>query len=204
MILLIGLDWRCPLRRRRLSRGHRLLMPMSKTCGVEFVIYEGIEPAYERRRKILETAVGQPCAPGEVSSHFAQEPADRHPRQITRLLSSLPLLDRPNEVIERIADEVLGHIGHPDTVLAEDPPVVTGLVVVEPAEPFDVIYDDRTEEAIPFLGVGNHRLKRFARSGLSAADRVIGVPAKDVQAMFLSVLLDRRALIVEGLFLLVS
>ena len=135
---------------------------------------------------------------------FAQEPADRHPRQITRLLPSLPLLDRPNEVIERIADEVLSHIGHPDTVLAEDPAVVTGLVVVDPAEPFDVIHDDRTEEAILLLGVCDHRLKRFARGGSSAADRVIRVPAKDVQAVFLSVLLDRRALIVEGLFLLVS
>lgn len=146
----------------------------------------------------------QPCAPGEVSADFAQEPADRHPRQITRLLPSLPLLDRPNEVIERIADELLGHIGHPDTVLSEDPAVVTSLVVVDPAEPFDVIHDDRTEGAILFLGVCDHCLKRFARGGLSAADRVISVPAKDVQTMFLSVLLERRALIVEGLFLPVS
>jgi len=78
------------------------------------------------------------------------------------------------------------------------------LVVVDPAEPFDVIHDDRTEEAILLLGVCDHRLKRFARGGSSAADRVIRIPAKDVQAVFLSVLLDRRALIVERLFLLVS
>jgi hypothetical protein len=64
---------------------------------------------------------------------------------------------------------------------------VPGLVIVDPADPLDVIDQDGAEAAIGSLSVPNHRLKSLARVRPDAAYCVIGVRPQDREIMGIGV-----------------
>lgn len=59
-----------------------------------------------------------------------EHPADRHLGEVLGLFARLPLLDGPQQVVGRVAGEVLADVQHLDAVGEEEVQVVPGLVAV--------------------------------------------------------------------------
>ncbi len=131
-------------------------------------------------------------------------PPDRHLGKVLGLLARLPLLDGPEQIVGRVAGEVLADVQHLDAVGAEDVPVVPGLVDVEPAEALDVVDDDVRERPALRLGQADHLLEGRTPDGARPADGVVDEVPGQLEVVLGGVALDGLPLVGDGLLLAVG